>query len=233
MAAPRYIALVSGVKKLIAAITSTAGVGDAEKIVATDTGGRLDPSLMPGGAPVNTTAGAGDAGKLPKLDAGGLIAANMMPGGAPVNTSAGAGDAGKLPKLDAGGKLSQTMMPVGVGPDSLSITASEALSSGNIVNLWNDSGTMKMRKADATVAGKEAHGFVDASLASGAAGTCYFDGQISGLSGLTLGRQFLHTTAGGSTATAPSTAGNVVQTVGVATSATTMTFEPGDPVELA
>lgn len=150
-----------------------------------------------------------------------------------VDTSTGSGDAGKLVHLNASGRLDDTMMPVGIGADTSVIVASEALAAGDRVNVWNDAGTAKVRKADATAAGKEAHGFVQASVSSGANATVYFEGTITGLSGLTPGVHYLSTTPGESSHTAPSTAGNVVQRVGVATSATTINFECGVPVTLA
>lgn len=184
---------------------------------------------------IATSAGASDNDKVPATDANGRLDATFMPGGAPVNTSAGAGDAGKLPKLDAGGKLASSMMPAGLGADVRTVVASEAISAGNLVNLWSNAGTINARKADATVAGKEAHGFAQAAIASAASGEITFDGTISGLTGLTVGaRYFLATTAGGITTTPPSAAGNIVQVVGVAPSATELIFEADNaPVTLA
>lgn len=150
------------------------------------------------------------------------------------DSSAGAGDAGAIVALDVGGKIDSTMMPAGVAADSRTIVASETLTAGNVVNIWNDGGTLKVRKADATVAGKEVHGFVSSGITSGASGTVVFDGAISGLSGLTIGaKYFLSTTPGTITATAPSSVGNVVQPVGVAASATELIFEQGEPITIA
>ena len=149
-------------------------------------------------------------------------------------TSAGAGDAGKIPALDATGKLDNSLMPVGIGADSKILVASENLAAGDLVNVWNDSGTAKARKADATVAGKEANGFVLAAVTLGQNATVYFDGTDTQLSGLTPGAvYYLATTAGGVTTTPPSGSGNVVQRVGRALSATELTFEPGEPITLA
>lgn len=147
-------------------------------------------------------------------------------------TSAGAGDDGKIVALDASGKLDNSVMPTGIGADTASITTSEALAAGDLVNVWNSTGA-KARKADATAAGKEAHGFVTGSVLSGSPATVFFEGTISGLSGLTPGNQFLSTTAGTPTATAPSASGNVVQRVGFAVSATAMNFQSQPPVVLA
>jgi hypothetical protein len=148
-------------------------------------------------------------------------------------TSAGAGDAGKIPALDAAGKLDTTFMPTGVGADTASITTSEALAAGDLVNIHNSTGA-KARKADASVSGKEAHGFVLSAAGSGASATVYFEGTNTQVTGLTPGVQFLSAaTPGLATGTAPSTAGNVVQRVGFATSATALNFQSQPPVLLA
>ena len=154
-----------------------------------------------------------------------------------VQSSAGAGDAGKIPALDAAGKFDLSMMPVGVGPDVATIVASEALTAGNVVNVWLDGATPKVRKADATAAGKEANGFVLANVDSAANASVYFEGTITGLTGLTPGaRYYLDTTAGAiviSSGTLPSGTGKIIQPVGVAISATELSFEPGEPITLA
>ena len=148
-----------------------------------------------------------------------------------LTASAGGADAGKIVALDGSGKLDPTVMPTGVGADTASIEASENLAAGDLVNVWDDSGTPKVRKADATSTGKEAVGFVLASVTSGANATVYFEGSISGLSGLTPGaKQYLATTAGARTETAPSATGNVLQPIGRAISATAIAFEPADSV---
>lgn len=148
--------------------------------------------------------------------------------------SAGAGDAGKMVKLDGTGKLDATMMPVGVGAETRTIQASENLSAGDLINIHDVSGP-RIRKADATAAGKEAHGFVLGAISSGASGTVYPEENVlSGLTGLTPGaRQFLSTTPGARTDTAPSTAGNVAQIIGVALSTTEILFRPETPITLA
>lgn len=149
-----------------------------------------------------------------------------------VQTSAGAANAGDLVSLDDTGRIDNTMMPVGIGADTATIAASEALAAGDYVNVWNSTGA-KARKADATVAGKEAHGFVLAAVASGANATVYFEGTNTQVSGQTPGPVFLSTTAGQGTTTVPSTAGNVVQRIGFAVSATAVNFQSQPPVTLA
>lgn len=151
---------------------------------------------------------------------------------AALQASAGAGDAGKIVALDASGKLDSSMMPVGIGADTQVITASEALAAGDFVNVHN-SGGARVRKADASTSGKEAHGFVLAGVSNGAAATVYFEGTNTQVSGQTPGPVFLSATPGQATSTAPSTAGQVVQSIGVATSTTTINFESRPSILLA
>ena len=149
-----------------------------------------------------------------------------------VQASAGAGNAGDLVSLDDSGRIDNSMMPVGIGADTSTISASETLAAGDWVNVWNNSGA-KVRKADATTAGKEAHGFVLAAVTSGNPATVYFEGTNTQVSGQTPGPVFLQTTAGVGGPTVPSASGNVVQQIGVAVSATAVNFERATPVVLA
>lgn len=150
-------------------------------------------------------------------------------------TSAGAANAGDITALDGSGKLDSSLFPSGFGDSTASIVASEALAAGDFVNVWDDAGTPKMRKADATASGKAADGFVLASVTSGNSGTFYALGEFNDqLSGLTPGAiQYLSTTAGGVTATRPSAAGNVVQRLGRAINATTIDTGDYSTVEIA
>ena len=151
------------------------------------------------------------------------------------DSSAGAGDAGEIVALDAAGRLSTTMMPVGVGVENDLIISSENLAAGDLVNIWTNTGVANVRKADATTAGKEANGFVLASVTSPAAATVYRNSQSNTQkSGLTPGAiYYLDTTAGGITTTVPSASGNIVQHVGKAFDATTLIFEAQLPITLA
>lgn len=148
-------------------------------------------------------------------------------------TSSGVSNAGNMIALDSAGRLDSSVMPSGIGADTLSVVASEALSAGNLVNIWDDSGTTKVRKADATSIGKEAHGFVLSAVLLGNSATIYFEGSNTNVTGLTGGKQFLSTSAGLASVTPPSGSGNIVQIVGFATSATVMNFQSGTPIILA
>lgn len=149
-------------------------------------------------------------------------------------TSAGAANAGNIPALDGTGRLDSSVMPVGIGADTVSIVASEALTAGNFVNIWNNAGTPNVRKADGSTSGKTAHGFVLAAVASAASATVYLAGQNTQLTGLTAGDVFLSdVTPGGVVATAPVGTGKTVQRVGVAVSATVVDFRPYAGIVLA
>ena len=152
-------------------------------------------------------------------------------------SSAGAGDAGKVVALDSTGRIDSTMMPVGLGAEYDTIIASENLTAGNLVNIWNNSGVANVRKADATTVGKEANGFVLSAVTANGSNTAavYRISQSNTqVSGLTPGASYyLDTTAGGITATPPSTSGNVIQYVGKAISATVLAFDPKNTIVLA
>lgn len=150
--------------------------------------------------------------------------------------SAGAGDSGKIIAADAAGRIDNSFMPVGIGADTKSISASEALSAGNIINVFSVMGSAGARKADASAAGKDGIGFVLAGVAANANATVYFEGTITGLTGLTVGtKYFLSPTTPGGLVTAPANpaAGQIVQLIGTAISATELSFEPDVPILIA
>lgn len=151
-------------------------------------------------------------------------------------SSAGAGDAGKIPALDATGKLDVSMMPVGIGAENDIIVASEALSAGDFVNIWEDTGVAKVRKADGSTTGKEAHGFVLAVVNFPGNATVYRWSQLNNQkTSMTPGvMQYLSITVpGGTQETVPTGAGKTLQKLGVAKSATEMVFMALDPIVLA
>jgi hypothetical protein len=151
-------------------------------------------------------------------------------GGRPTNTvavvsSAGVADAGKIAKLDSSGRLDASTMPVGIAADTKSFTASENIAARDLINV---AGTGQIRKADASN-DRPAVGFALAAIASAAAGNVYFEGVIPGFSGLTVGAPYFlsDSAAGGVTATAVTAgAGKISQQIGVAISATEISFEP-------
>lgn len=150
------------------------------------------------------------------------------------DSSAGAGDAGALVALDSAGKIDLSMMPTGVGADTATIVCSENLAAGDLVNLWDDSGTIKVRKADASN-GRRADGFVLSAYTTAQSALVYFEGSVTGLSSLTLGSTYYlsDSTPGGLTTTAPTSgAGKIQQEVGRCRLASALVFEPQAPIVL-
>lgn len=143
-------------------------------------------------------------------------------------TSAGAGDAGEFPVLNGSGKLDTSMLPNGIGADSVTLVAGEALSAGDFIYI---NGTGQAMKADATSAAKAARGYTLSAASSGANVTVYFDESNSALTSLTPGATYyLSSTAGQVTTTAPTTTGNIVQEVGFATSANNLHVNIQEPI---
>lgn len=149
--------------------------------------------------------------------------------------STGVSEAGKIVALNSQGVLDESVMPTGIGADLAIIPCSEGLSAGDFVNIWNDAGTTKVRKADASDPAKRCDGFVlDGTSVTGDNTTVYFEGKNNQCSGLTGGTiQYLSTTPGKSTEVIPSTSGYIVQVLGKAISETSVSFESNTPIKLA
>lgn len=174
---------------------------------------------------VITSTGADDADKIPALNDKGVLDKSILNG---VTASAGAADAGKTPILGADGKLSPTLFNATGNSNSRVMSASEALSAGNWINVHNVGGASKVRKADASTEGKHCMGYVLEGVASGGNVTVYFEGENTGVTGQTPGDVFLSkTTPGAGQATSPTGAGVISQRVGIATSDTSVNYQPG------
>jgi|SRR5579872_550232 len=114
---------------------------------------------------------------------------------------------------------------------TLTATAGVAISAGNLVYI-DSSGDIQL--ADNTSTSKQATGFAPSAISSSASGqVVLFIGTITGLTSLTTGSQYYLGTAGGITPTAPSSSGDLIQTVGFASSSTVLQFRVGDPVQIA
>jgi len=150
---------------------------------------------------------------------------------ASTQTSAGVGDAAKIPALDATGRLAASMMPVGIAAERVTVTAASALSQWDLVNIYDDTGTLKARKADAGTNKYAVHGFCPDAIPSGT-GEVQFEGVIT-TTGLTPGgRIFASETPGGWTQTAVTGAGKMHQDIGFAVSTTAFFLQATPPVTL-
>ena len=122
------------------------------------------------------------------------------------------------------------------GSEVLVIEASENLAARDAVNIFDDAGTFKVRKADASNFGTKADGFVTAAFLVTEQATVLREGKVGGFSGLIPGPIFLDdATAGGIVQTDPVTgasAGDIWQQLGTAINATTMAIEIGEAIEL-
>lgn len=148
-----------------------------------------------------------------------------------VTVSAGAADVGKAIGLDASGKLDSSVMPVGIGSDTQSAIASEALAANDLINFHNVAGVLNMRKADKTN-GRDAQGFVKSAVASAASGVAFLEGALSAVGRTPAARQYLD--VAGAVIEVPATvAGHLHQYIGNALTSTSINFEPDDSVLLA
>lgn len=123
----------------------------------------------------------------------------------------------------------------GGGGDTITAVAVENISAGQFVAVYDASGTPKCRIAKSSSGqGYQADGFCKAPFAAGATATIYLPGAVNtaGGSGLTAGDVFLGTN-GYATNTPPTTAGYILQQVGVAEDATQVAFEPQPDILIA
>lgn len=140
-------------------------------------------------------------------------------------TSTGAADAGALPALDDSGRLDPSVMPLGIGVQVDILPASEALDAGDFVNIYDDAGVAKVRKADNSN-GRSADGFVSTAVAVSADATIHpLDGVNAAMSALSPGKEYWLGTAGDVTDTPldetdPANANKISQQLGKALSAT-------------
>lgn len=114
------------------------------------------------------------------------------------------------------------------------VSAWEDLSAGDFVNIL-DLGGQRVRKAVATDLAHRAHAFVLSDVIAGQDAIVHFEGLNTKVAGLTPGHaQYLSPTQPGKTTEiAPSQVGQMVQTVGVATSPTAINFELDIPTIIA
>lgn len=198
----------------IITVETSAGAADGSKVPNTNAAGVLDPTILNA---KNVSAGAADAGKVPLTNASGYLDKSFVNS---TVASAGAADAGKAIALGTDGKLDLTVLPVGVGTDSISKLASESISGGDLINIAADG---SVRKADASN-NRPAMGFAPVAIANGASGTILLEGTNSGVTGRTPGKMQFLGLAGAMVETPPTGAGTLWQPVGLATTATSMTF---------
>lgn len=126
---------------------------------------------------------------------------NTLENGKEVNreatvVSTGVGEAGDILALGPDGKIDESVLPTGIGADVKVAPASENLSAGDYVNLFDaGSGVVNVRLADNSN-GREAHGFVLESVTSPANATVFFEGPNTAAPSATVGNRAYLGTAG-------------------------------------
>ena len=148
-----------------------------------------------------------------------------------ITMSAGADSAGLIPALAEDGRLDISFIP----PNVIDVLASENILKNNLVNIYNNSGVLNVRKANASVASRYATGFVIDNFNQGDVAMVHLSGVITELSGLTVGAtEFLsNVTAGAMMETVVATSEHYVQEVGVAITASSMIFRPRQAIKRA
>lgn len=146
--------------------------------------------------------------------------------------STGPSDADKIVATVTGGTLHESVMPPSVTIQVKVLPTSEDLAAGKLVNVFDDSGTVKVRLASKSQS-RPADGYVKAGFLTGADATVYLEGINNQLAGLSPGDVWLGD-AGDVTQTPPASgSGGIAQLVGTAFSATELDFEKEQPIALA
>lgn len=146
-------------------------------------------------------------------------------------TSAGVADASKIAMTGSDGRFSLTLMPTGLGPTTSTAIAAEALSAGDLVNIYDVSGVATCRKADCSN-GRSAHGFILAAFANAATVTIYTSGLNTSKTGLVAGTLYFLGTSG-ATVTVPPGNATIIQEIGVALSSGSLPFDYDAPTTVA
>ncbi len=144
--------------------------------------------------------------------------------------STGAPDADRLVATGADGFIDPSFLP-----DSERVVkeAGEGLAARDAVNIYDDGGTAKVRKADASAFATRAMGFVKNNFLVTEDAIVFSEGIMGGFAGLTIGDPvFLSTTSGAITQTPPTGAGEVWQQIGEAYSATEIRIEIEEAIVL-
>lgn len=117
-------------------------------------------------------------------------------------TSAGTADAGKIPALGEDGRLTKSVMPNGIEGLTKILPASEALSTGDLVNIFFDAdandgeGAWYVRKASGANTARFAVGFVENNYSANATDVeVFFGGEID-IDGETAEQVYLTSTPG-------------------------------------
>lgn len=144
-----------------------------------------------------------------------------------IATSVGSSSASQIVSTDSTGRLDPSLMPSGIGADTGTYTATEAIGAGRYVNIYDVSGTARIRLADHS-ASRPAHGFCLSAVANGGTGTVYRAGRNTG-DLVAVGQRYLGTAGNSIPINAqPSSSGAILQSLGLS-DGSGVTFDFDEP----
>jgi len=143
-----------------------------------------------------------------------------------INQSTGASDADKIIRTDASGKIDRSFIP---DLDISVLEASENVSAGDFLNIFDDGGVAKVRLADASN-DRRAHGFAGETVTVGGNVTVLREGTNADLSGLAIAVRYYLDTVGQVTSTPKTAMGEIHQYLGTAESAVAINIEITDEI---
>lgn len=119
--------------------------------------------------------------------------------------------------------------------ETQSITATEPISAGDFVNVYDLGGSARIRKAIATSPALRAHGYVKNAVSTGASGLVFYDKINSSISGLTSGTGYFLSdiVPGGVSLSVPTVSGRISQSLGYATTPTRIKVNIEEPLIIA
>jgi hypothetical protein len=113
------------------------------------------------------------------------------------------------------------------------VQASQAIAANDFVNIYDNAGDLRVRKADASDPTKFANGFAPAAIALAATGLVAFAGLNAAVVAVSASQVYLDDAVpGGFTAAPPSTAGHIVQPLGPALEGLGVAFTMQPTLEL-
>lgn len=107
------------------------------------------------------------------------------------------------------------------------LTASQSIAAGTFINIFDDSGVSRIRRADATL-GYRAHGFVKTAYSVGQVASIYQSGLLTIPSTINIGSEYF-LSASGLVTSAPNIGWEFAQRLGVGVGSTSLYVEIEEP----
>jgi hypothetical protein len=140
---------------------------------------------------------------------------------------------GLIVSTDGTVALKPEYLPGGSASNIRLLTVSEDIFAGAFVNIFSDNNEAKIRLANSAFVGFSADGFVIENLLTDDVAAVYIEGNNPAVTGAPLEEVFLDAVPGKFTNTPPSTAGHIVQSLGVGLCSDLIAVNIGITIELA